>query len=147
MESKIPPPGGFAHKVGRELRQYALISAYLYVCFGALIFYKTAILRGVGISYAPYGLAAIKALVLAKFMLMGHAVGMGDRYERRRFIHVIAYKSLLFLIMLFILSAIEETVVGVLHGRTVVVSLADIAGGTLPETLASCVIMLLILIP
>jgi|SRR5208283_5177981 len=147
MASKIPSAATVGHKLGHELRQFALISAYLYVCFGALILYKTAILRGQGISYAPYGLAAIKALVLAKFILVGHAVGMGDRYKRRSFVHVIAHKSLLFLVMLFVLTVIEEAVVGVLHGRTVAASLAEVAGGTLPQTLASCLIMLLILIP
>jgi hypothetical protein len=32
--------------LGRELRQYAIVAAYLYVCFGALILYKAAILSG-----------------------------------------------------------------------------------------------------
>jgi hypothetical protein len=134
-------------KVGHELLEYGLISAYLYVCFGALIFYKVAILRGHGIDIAPYGLAAIKALVLGKFIPMGHAARMGDHYERRRFIHVVAYKSTLFLVMLLVLTFIEEAVVGVIHGRTIGESLADVAGGTLPEIVASSVIMLLILIP
>ena len=134
-------------KLGHELRQYAMISAYLYVCFGALIFYKTAILWGEGINYAPYGLAAVKALVLGKFILMGHAARMGERYERRRFIHIVAYKSLLFLVMLLVLSVIEEAVVGVIHGRSFADSLMQIGGGTLLEIVASCVIMLLILIP
>ncbi len=134
-------------KLGHELVEYGLISAYLYVCFGALIFYKTAVLRGHGIEIAPYGLAAIKALVLGKFILIGHAARMGDRYERRRFIHIVAHKSLLFLVLLLVLSLIEEAVVGVIHGRTIGESLADVAGGTLPEIVASSVIMLLILIP
>ncbi len=136
-----------AQKLGHELRQYALISAYLYVCFGALILYKLAILRGQGISYAPYGLAAVKALVLAKFILMGHALRVGERYKRRRFLHVIAHKSLLFLVVLFVLSLIEEVIAGIVHGRTIAASLAEVGGGTLLQVLASCLIMLLILIP
>jgi hypothetical protein len=72
---------------------------------------------------------------------------MGDRYEKRRFVYVIAYKSLLFLIALLVLSVIEEAIVGVVHGRALAASLAEVAGGTLPQVLASCFIMLLILIP
>jgi hypothetical protein len=65
----------FAQKLKHELREYALLSAYLYVCFGALILYKMAILGEVGVSYTLAGLAAIKALILAKFILLGHGVG------------------------------------------------------------------------
>ena len=83
-------------KLGHELREFALIFAYLYVCFGAIMLYKTAILRGQGIDYAPYGFAVIKALLLAKLYSMGHMARVGDRYERRRFIFVVAHKSLLF---------------------------------------------------
>ena len=62
---------------------------YLYVCFGAMLLYKMAILHAAGIDYAPYGLAAVKALILGKFMLLGRAARLGDRYQDRRVIHVI----------------------------------------------------------
>jgi hypothetical protein len=147
MDSKTPPPRTMAHRVVHELREYALVSAYLYVCFGALLFYKMAILNGEGVSYTPYGTAAIKALILGKFILLGQAAGIGDRYERRRTIHVIAHKALLFLVMLFVLSAIEEVIVGIIHGRTVAASLTELLGGSLLQLLATCSIMLLILVP
>jgi hypothetical protein len=146
-DNKAAPASGMTHRVVHELRQYAVISAYLYVCFGALLLYKTAILNGQGISYAPYGTAAIKALILGKFILLGEAAGIGDRYEKRRPIHTIAYKAFLFVVMLFVLSAIEEVITGVVHGRTVAASLAGFLGGSLLQVLAICVIMLLILIP
>ena len=147
MGSEGPSAASIGQKLGHELRQYAVIAAYLYVCFGALILYKTAILRGEGVSYTPFGFAAIKALILGKFILMGHAAGLGDRYQHRSLVHVVARKSLLFLVMLLVLSVVEELVVGLIHGRTVAASLSEFAGGRLPETLASCVIVLLILVP
>ena len=147
MSSEKPSAMTIGEKMGHELRQFGLIAGYLYVCFGALILYKMAILRGQGIGYAPYGLAAIKALVLSKFILVGHAARIGDRYKRRRFIYVIAHKSLVFLVMLFFLSIVEEAVTGVLHGRTFAASFAEVAGGTLPQILVTCLIMLLILVP
>ena len=81
-------------RMRHELVQFAVISVYLYVCFGAVILYKTALLNAEGISYAPYGLAVVKALILAKFMLVGEAAQLGERYERRRVIYVILHKSL-----------------------------------------------------
>jgi hypothetical protein len=70
MANHTPSAGTVGRKLGHEMQQFILIFAYLYV-FGALIGYKMAILSAQGISYTPYGLAAIKALVLAKFILMG----------------------------------------------------------------------------
>jgi len=134
-------------KLGHELRQYALIAGYLYVCFGALIFYKMAILHGQGISYTPFGLAAIKALILGKFVLLGSAFKLGDRHERDRFVHVVARKSGLFLLVLLVLSLAEEVIVGLVHGRPLAESVAAVTGGSLLQLLATCVIMLLILIP
>ncbi len=136
-----------ARKFGREIRQHAGISVYLYLCFGALPFYKVAILKGQGVSYAPYGIAAIKALVLGKFILLGHMAGLGDRYKRCNAISVIAYKSLTFLFMLLVLTVVEELVVGLIHGETVAASLATFLGGSSLRLLATSVIMLLLLIP
>jgi hypothetical protein len=147
MDSKIRPTTSIAHRAVHELREYAVISAYLYVCLGALILLKVAILNGQGISYAPYGLAAVKALVLGKFVLIGRAAAIGDRYRNRRAIYVIAHKALAFLILLLILSVIEEVVVGYIHGHTVATSLSEFLGGSALQVLASSVIMLLILIP
>ena len=147
MVSQTGSRSTVTQKLGGELREFAFIAAYLYVCFGALILYKTAILHGEGISYTPYGIAAVKALILGKFILVGHALKVGDRYENRRVIHVIALKSVLFLFMLIVLSVIEEAIVGLIHGRTITASLADVAGDSLLQILATCLIMLLILVP
>lgn len=147
MGSETPRGKSLAHKVEHELRQYALISAYLYVCFGALIFYKTAILQGQGISFVPFGLAAIKALVLGKFILLGHAVGLGERGGEHRIIYLIIRKALLFLVMLLVLSVIEEAIAGIIHGQTVTESIPMLQGGSLLRVLATSLIMLLILIP
>ena len=147
MENKGSRRATVAHKAADEMMQYAIISLYLYICFGALLLYKTSILQGEGIGYWPYGTAAIKAVILGKFVLIGHAVGLGDRYRKRRPLYVIIHKSLLFLVMLLVLSVIEEIVVGLIHGRTAAASLAAFGGGTLLEVLAECAIMFLILIP
>jgi hypothetical protein len=147
MDDKTHLTGSAAHKFAHELRQYAAISVYLYICFGALLFYKFAILNGQGVKYVPYGTAAIKALVLGKFVLLGNMAGLGDRYTKRSAALVIVHKSLVFLVMLLVLTVVEEVVVGLIHGETVASSLATFLGGSYLQVLATCVIMLLILIP
>jgi hypothetical protein len=137
----------FAQKLKHELQEYLSLSAYLYVCFVALVLYKATILGGAGVSYLPYGLPAIKALILAKFILLGHAVGLGDRFGMSRVVHVIVAKALLYLALLIVLSVVEEAVAGIIHGRSIAASLSEIGGGSLPQILVTNLIMLLILIP
>lgn len=147
MDAKAQPHTGLAHKVSHELRQYAAIFLYLFVCFGAILLYKAAVLQARDIAYAPYGLAAIKALILAKFMLIGHAARIGERYKEKPLIYPVLYKSSVFLVLLVALSIIEEAVSGIIHGRTVIASISDIAGGTWFQILATCLLLWLILLP
>jgi hypothetical protein len=147
MDGKPRSEATLGGRVRHELVRFWLIFVYLYICFGAMLVYKSAILHVEGISYTPAGLAAVKALILAKFMLLGHAAHLGERYRRRRVIFVILHKSLMFLLLLFVLSEIEELVSGLLHGGTLSVVLADLGGSILWQTLAASLIVLLILIP
>jgi hypothetical protein len=55
--------------------------------------------------------------------------------------------AVIFLLLLIVLTLVEETVVGLIHGRGIREVLAGIGGGTLPEVLATSLLLLLILIP
>jgi len=129
-----------------ELVQYGIISAYLSVCFAAVLWYKAAILHGQGVAYTPFGLAIIKALILGKFLLFGQMARLGERYQRRRMIHVILSKAVLFLLLLLVLSTVEQLIESAIHDLTFNTMLAEFVKH-LPELLATSVLMLLILIP
>src|ERR1700760_4784141 len=102
---------GLAQKAWREFRELAAISGYLYICFAALIFYKASILRSHGIEFATFGLALGKALILGKFILFAHALGIGDRNKPSRLALAIILKSLIFGLLLIALTFIEEMIV------------------------------------
>jgi hypothetical protein len=130
-----------------ELRRYGLVSAYLYVCFGAILLYKSAILTEAGQHYLPFGVAAVKALVLGKFVLIGEMAGVGSRTGSGGFLSRVARQSLLLLLVLIALTAVEEFVVALIHGRTAGEAASALAGLLRPEVLASTLLMLLILVP
>jgi hypothetical protein len=131
-----------------ELVEYLAISAYLFVCFGSLLFYKSAILRSEGIEFTVFGLALAKALILGKFILVLQAAKVGERGDKPGILLVDILKtSFLFLIFLVALNIIEEIVFGLFHGRATREVLGEMAGGTLPEAIAVCVLLLLVLIP
>jgi hypothetical protein len=113
-----------------------------------LIFYKSAILRNDGIEFAAFGLALVKALILGKFILVLQAVGVGERGDRSGILLIDILKtSFLFLLLLVSLNAIEEVALGLFHGRATREVLGEMAGGTLPEAFAVCILLLLVLIP
>jgi hypothetical protein len=134
-------------RVANELREFAVIAAYLFICFSALAYLKGAILQAQGIAYAPFGLAAIKALICAKFVLVGRAFHVGERFKALPLVWPTLHKSFAFLVLLLVLNLLEEVVVGAIHHRTVADSIADIGGGTLNQLIATSIIVLLILIP
>ncbi len=130
-----------------ELRNYAIVAAYLYVCFGAILLYKTALLREEGVAFLPHGLAAIKALILGKFILLGEAVGVGSRAHRASLASSVAYKTALFFVLLLVLSAVEELVVGKTHGRSLTETITEFREHAGLEMFATSLLMLLILVP
>ena len=62
-----------------ELKELVFITLYLYVTLGAVILTKTAVLHTQGVQFTPWGIAIVKAVVLAKFMLLGEAMKVGER--------------------------------------------------------------------
>jgi hypothetical protein len=131
-----------------ELREFAILATYLFICFTALAGLKAAILSAEGISFSPWLFALIKALVCAKFLLVGRWFGLGDGLAARYPLIVSTlYRSVTFLLVLGFLTVIEEVVVGRLHGETWGASLGRIGGGTFAQFAATSVILLLVLVP
>ena len=131
----------------RELQEFALLTAYLYITLGAVILMKTAVLHTHGIEFAFWGIAIVKAAVLAKFMLLGSALKIGERSTTSPLIWPTLHKAVAFLALLIVLTIIEEAIVGLLHHKPVAASLGELVGPRLAETIAGFVIMLLVLIP
>jgi hypothetical protein len=137
-----------ARRAKHELYEYLAISAYLWVCFGALMIYKTAVLRSVGVEFAPLGLALVKALISAKLIMILQAFKLDERFARAAtpFV-VILRKAALFTLFLIVLTIIEELVVGHLHGKEVREILSEMAGGTVPQAMSVGLLMFLIMVP
>ena len=96
-----------AQRALHELFEYLAISAYLCVCFSALIFYKITILPTKEIGFAPISLAVVKALILGKFILVLQSFRIGERGKRNNIVFAgILQKSLLFTILLIASNAI-----------------------------------------
>ncbi len=147
MSSGVPAAKSVGQRITDELKEFLVLAAYLYVCFTALAYLKAAILQAHGIAFAPFGFAAVKALICAKFMSLGHALHMGERYKNRALIWPTLYRSLVFVALLLVLSALEEVTTGIIQHRTLLDSISSVGGGTLDQLIATSFVVLLILIP
>ena len=109
-----------------ELKELVFISLYLYITIGAVILVKTAVLRTEGIEFTPWGIAIVKAVLLAKFMLLGEAMRIGGRSTTGPLIWPTLQKAFVLLVLLVIMTTIEEAVVGLFHGHSIAASLGEL---------------------
>lgn len=132
-------------RLRHELMQLAIVSLYLFVCFGAIVLYKASVLRAYNINYVLYGAAAIKALVVAKFVLLGQAVRLGEKQRSKPLIYYIAYRVLLFAALILVLTLIEEIVIAWIHGKAISEPFSN--RGVWLQLGAQCILLCLILTP
>lgn len=135
-------------RVKHEFVEFLRIAGYLWVCFGALTVYKAAVLREAGVAFAPFGAALVKAMILAKFIMLIEALKIDRTLRRFEALGlVVAQKSAAFTVLLFLLNLAEEFLVGQMRGRSSSEILGEIAGGNGAEMAAVCLLMFLIMIP
>jgi hypothetical protein len=130
-----------------ELKEFAILFVYLYITIGAVVLLKTAVLHTQGIDAVVWGVTVVKAAVLAKFMMLGYMMKIGEHNTTRPLIWPTLRGAFGFLVLLIIMTIIEEAVVGLFHRQPIASSLAALAGPRLEETLAGYLVMLLVLGP
>ena len=72
---------------------------------------------------------------------------LGERITNRPLIWPTLHKAFALLVLLIILTTVEEAVVGLFHRQPIAASLGELFGPRFQETIAGFVIMLLVLIP
>ncbi|HZT20641.1 MAG TPA: hypothetical protein VFA23_14625 [Dongiaceae bacterium] len=130
-----------------EAKEYAAVAAYLFIVFSALLFLKSAILRSQGVIWVPWGFAAVKAAVLAKFVLIARAMHVGERFRTRPLIWEVVHRSLTLLLVVAILTVIEEAAIAAIHGQAISRAVDEIGGGTPDQLIATLVILFLVFLP
>jgi len=134
-------------RLREELGKYLITSAYLYVCFGVLQMYKAALLQDAGVHYLPLGVAAVKALIVGKFLLIGDAIRARLQQGSGRLVWRIAKRVLWLLLILVLLTIAEELIVGWTHGQSWFEMEAEFHRRSMLELVAEVLLMGLILLP
>lgn len=117
MSEPIIDGSVWKQKVGRELAEYWLNFAYLFIFFGVFVMYRRLVMAEYKISYYHYGYAFFKALVLAKVVMIGDFLGLAGRLRDKPLIVTTLYKAVVFAVWVFFFDVVEHTVGGLLHGK------------------------------
>ena len=128
-----------------DLEKYVVITAYLWLLFALFSLHKQLV-QGHGVSTWQQGFAILNALIFAKVILIGQALEVGKRLERRALVWVVLGKSLIFAILLLAFHIAEEAIRALFKGQPLADSLADF-GGSLPSLLAYAAIFFVALSP
>jgi hypothetical protein len=128
-DEPAPPKRSLKVRALEELRKFLVIVAYLWLVFFVLFVHEWLVLAGHNIGFRFYGLAALNALILGKIMLIAESMRFTNRFDNRPLIVPIAYKSIVFAVLLLAAYIAEEIGVGMFHGKTAAESFPVIGGG------------------
>jgi hypothetical protein len=130
-----------------ELHTFKLVAGYLFVCFAVLMFYESTLPGGGEAGVFSLSAAAIKAAILAKFLLLGQALGVGEKAHVTRWGPAVFAKSVQLWLLVLVLSVAEELLVGRFHGIPFGATLADYESRSIAHMLAKSLVVLLVLLP
>jgi len=147
MDDKNKKKAGWKHKLFHELIEYWINVLYLAIFFGVFILYRRLILASYQISYEDYGISLIKALVLAKVILIGDFLRLGQKLGDRPLIIPTLYRTIVFTLWVALFAVVESAVRGFLHGKGLAGALDHLLSEGMHEFLAKCLVVFFAFIP
>ena len=140
-------PEGFKSKVKDEAIKAFFLTLYFATWFCALAFLAATSLRERPIPLEIFGLAFIKGAICAKFMLIGQAAFPITIDKIHGIIKSLLRGSLIYLVIVLLLSYIEAGVEGLFHGKEFIPSLGAFGGGDPLHILSLSIVYWLIVWP
>jgi hypothetical protein len=137
---------GLHQKLSREMKRFLVIFLYLGVLIGAFNTYRWLLLAEYHVGYFVYGYSLIEALVLAKVIIIGESLGIGERFSDRPLIFPTLYKTTLFALCVLAFGLLERLITGFLHGEGLGRVFQEIISGR-DEILGRILIMFVAFIP
>jgi hypothetical protein len=129
-----------------ETKKLLGVFLYLWALLTLFSLHKAVIFNEDILTYQQ-GFALINALALAKIVVNAQALRVGEYAKDRPLVYPILLKSALFAVILIIFHVIEETAIGVWHGKRVAEAIPTIGDGSLQAILMTAIIIFVALIP
>jgi len=100
-----------------EFKALWIITLYLVLVLGSFTFYRRIILAEVGVTYLHYGVAVVQALVIAKFVMIGKALGLYKLVDRGPLIVSVIARAIVFAVLVIVFGVIEHILEGLVHKK------------------------------
>jgi hypothetical protein len=126
MSTDTSKKADLKQKVAQQFEELARIFVYLAFFFCAIATYRMLLLNEFHISYFDYGAALINALIIAKVILIGQDLHLGQRIEGKPLLLSAIYKALLFGGLVFIFHIVEEAIKRLVHGNNLAGAFHDV---------------------
>jgi len=105
-------------KAVEEVKLMWVMFLYLAFVFSAFLEYRRLVLAEVGsFDYIKHGFALIEALIIAKVILIGQALGIGKRFEKKGdpLIIPVLVNAVLYSILVGLFTVLEHMIEGLIH--------------------------------
>jgi len=130
-----------------EMTAYWINVAYLTILFSVFTSYRRLILANYDITYSNWGISFIKALVLAKVIMVGSFLHFGRRLENKPLIFLTLFRSVLFTLWVALFALVESAIRGFLHGKGLAGALDHLLSEGTHEFFAKCLVVFVAFIP
>jgi hypothetical protein len=97
-------------------KRMLVIALYLGVLLSLFAIHRYLLLNDGGLA-SHIGFSFLNALALAKVILVGQELRIGDKFRNSALIYVILAKSAIFAVLLLVFRIIEEAVIGAMQGK------------------------------
>lgn len=145
------PGASRAQRIGKavrhELAVWGAVALYLFICFSAILLYGWAQGGTEKAATENFVFAAIRGIVLGKFVLAGKIFGVGEMAAERPLASRILWRAAALLLLTVLFVMVEEMVVGLFKGETALQGLGDFFARGAADIAASSFLMLLIIVP
>jgi hypothetical protein len=138
---------GWKHKLAHELRKLVTIFVYLALFFLCFRVYSRLILAEYRVNYFVYGLTLLKSLALAKVILTGEVLRLGERFRDRPLIVPTFYKTVLFSAFALTFEVLEHLILGWVHGKDPAEVWAELLGNGWPHLVAMMAVVFVAFLP
>jgi hypothetical protein len=134
-------------KAAEELRLLLLISAYLAASFVAFLTYRRLISREFGVTSFHYGYALLEAVIIAKVILIGKAMGLGKKTSKRTLAFSVLRASVVYGALVAAFEVLEHIIDGLIHHKTLAESLQTLLDKGVYEILGRTLVLFVAFIP
>jgi hypothetical protein len=147
MDKQPKMKKSWKEKLFHEFTEYLVNFIYMAIIFSAVILYRRLVLAQYGIIVEDYFIGVVKALVIAKVVMIGAFLKISRKFENKPLFIPIVYKALLFTLMVMLFDSIEEFIMALIHNHNLLQSIEEVQSQINVVWLGASLLMFFTFIP